>query len=259
MKNGAKFENNKGRLARITVIIAAIAIMTTSLAVGTFAKYATGDNTSDTARVAKWGVTVDINVGDGMFAESYDGTVVSASESVNVVAPGTKNDTGVTFTITGKPEVRSKVLITITDKDGNNPKDVFLHLDGKTTYYPVKFTLVQTSSASGILPDYDQNVVGEDGILVKDGTLADVQAVLTAYSGTEYAPNTDLAASFKLTWKWDFGNDDDTISGNDIYDTALGDLAAGLTVTTVDGVAIDADDYNLWLDYKINITIVQVD
>ena len=258
MKNGAKFENNKGRLARITVIIAAIAIMTTSLAVGTFAKYATGDNTSDTARVAKWGVTVDINVGDGMFAQSYDGTVV-ASESVNVVAPGTKNDTGVTFTITGKPEVRSKVLITITDKDGNNPKDVFLHLDGKTTYYPVKFTLVQTSSASGILPDYDQNVVGEDGILVKDGTLADVQAVLTAYSGTEYAPNTDLAASFKLTWKWDFGNDDDTISGNDIYDTALGDLAAGLTVTTVDGVAIDADDYNLWLDYKINITIVQVD
>ena len=53
-------KTNKSRFIRLTVMIAAIAVMTSSIAMGTFAKYATGDNTSSSARVAKWGVTLDI-------------------------------------------------------------------------------------------------------------------------------------------------------------------------------------------------------
>ncbi len=244
-----KFESNKGRLARITVMVVAIALMTTSLAMGTFAKYATGDNTAASARVAKWGVTIDITGRDDMFVANYDGTVV-AVDSADVVAPGTKNDVGVKFRIEGTPEVKSKILITITDSEGNAPKDVFLKLTDGSTYYPVKFTLKQIDSASNILPN-------GDGVLVNGGTLADVKTVLDAYSGAEYAPNTDLEAEFQLTWAWEFGNDDDTISGNDYKDTALGDLAAGLSVDNVNGVSINS--YNLSVDYKIDITIIQVD
>lgn len=254
-----KFENNNGRLARITVMIVAIALMTTSLAMGTFAKYATGDNTASSARVAKWGVTLEITGEDDMFVSNYDGTVIAA-DSADVVAPGTKNDTGVAFTIAGTPEVKTKILITITDATGTAaPKEVFLNYgtddpataaDETVTYYPVKFTLKQTAAASGILPN-------GDGVLVNGGTLADVQAVLASFSGTEYAANTDLGASFQLTWAWAFGNADNAISGNDIYDTALGDLAAGLTVTQVGGKTINS--HCLSIDYKIDITIVQVD
>ena len=253
-----KFENNNGRLARITVMIVAIALMTTSLAMGTFAKYATGDNTASSARVAKWGVTLEITGEDDMFVSNYDGTVI-AHDSADVVAPGTKNDTGVVFTIAGTPEVRTRILMSITDAGGNAPKDVYLNygtddpattdVDESVTYYPVKFTLKQIGDANGTM--------GTPDVLVNGGTLADVQAVLDAFNGKEYAPNTNLGASFQLTWAWAFGNADNAISGNDIYDTALGDLAAGLTVTEVGGETINS--YCLSIDYKIDITIVQVD
>lgn len=245
-------KTNKSRFIRLTVMIAAIAVMTSSIAMGTFAKYATGDNTSSSARVAKWGVTLDITGSNDMFVSNYNNTVV-AVDNVDVVAPGTKNETGTSFTIAGTPEVDTKITVTMTDSNGNAPVDVYLKLNDGTEYYPVKFTLKQTASASGILPDYDPNTAGSDGIIVNGGTLADVKAALDAYSASaSYEANTNLGATFTLTWEWVYGNNDNAISGNDTLDTKLGDLAAGLTV---DGV----DSYSTRLDYKISITVIQVD
>ncbi len=251
--NNAK--TNKSRFIRLTVMIAAIAVMTSSIAMGTFAKYATGKNTESSARVAKWGVTLTITGSDNMFVDNYDGTVVAA-DSADVVAPGTKNDTGTTFTIAGTPEVDTKITVTITDREGDAPKDVFLKFNDGTEYHPVRFTLTQTDSASNILPDHDDTVDGNDGIIVKDGTLADVKAALDKYSKTAfYEANTDLGASFKLTWKWVYeDNADNAISGNDIKDTILGDLAV-----SANSKPENVESYSTRLDYKISITVIQVD
>ncbi len=73
----------------------------------------------DTARVAKFGVVVTADgslfdttykavgggntPGDG--AADTDNTVLTVESSDNVVAPGTKNTDGLTFAVTGQPEV----------------------------------------------------------------------------------------------------------------------------------------------------------
>ena len=102
----------KNVMMRIASIMLVLVLMTSSVISGTFAKYVTADNASDTARVAKFGVvaTVDgtlfaqkyVEVADGNNPGDTDLTVVS---STNVVAPGTQNDTGMNFVLTGTPEV----------------------------------------------------------------------------------------------------------------------------------------------------------
>ncbi|MEE1144225.1 MAG: hypothetical protein UHT63_02570, partial [Acutalibacteraceae bacterium] len=105
-----------------------VATMLTTCAIsGTFAKYVTQDNGGDVARVAKWGVVVQVE-GD-LYSQKYlngantvtdiDGVTLGvngqqiASPTSNVVAPGTKSENPFTFSINGKPEVDSKTKIEI--------------------------------------------------------------------------------------------------------------------------------------------------
>ncbi|MBQ3664534.1 MAG: hypothetical protein II919_00330 [Lachnospiraceae bacterium] len=111
-------------------------MLTTSMTAGTFAKYTTGDSASDSARVAKFGVVVSAE--GTLFGQQYadkdngnkiisysststEGTVqVNATDGangINVVAPGTKNDTGLGFSVTGVPEVDVNVKSTIKAKN----------------------------------------------------------------------------------------------------------------------------------------------
>ena len=78
--------------------------LASTCAIGTtFAKYTTADSAADTARVAKWGITVAVS--GTLFGTDYAATTndsiaaatqqsVSSLDAANVVAPGTKNFTG---------------------------------------------------------------------------------------------------------------------------------------------------------------------
>ena len=97
---------------------------------GTLAKYVTSANAEDSARVAGWGVTLSM---DGqIFGKNYESytassnageIAVSAKGSVDtakddkIVAPGTKNSTGLTVRIKGKPEVATKLRLQMTGED----------------------------------------------------------------------------------------------------------------------------------------------
>ena len=104
MKGEEEMKRNK--MMRIASALMVATLLSTSVISGTFAKYVTEDSASDTARVAKWGVTVQAS-GDLYATEYYSGssTVVKEDdedfvsvhgiqhpEQNNVVAPGTKND-----------------------------------------------------------------------------------------------------------------------------------------------------------------------
>ncbi len=235
----------KNKMMRLASILLVLTLLSTCAISGTFAKYVTSDSATDTARVAKWGVTASIT-NDPMFSTTYasdtsgytDNTVVS-SGSEKLVAPGTKNDTGVSFTIGGAPEVAVKVEAVFTAT-----KDVKLaagtYTDNPTTgdlvedpytlakdYTPVKYTLTK------------------DGTKVVDGkTLADVATYINALSG-DYAANTGLSAingTYKLTWAWDYSN------GDDVADTILGNAA----VTAISGASTE-------IAYSLSITITQID
>ena len=128
----------KNKTLRAAGILFLATMLTTCMTAGTFAKYTSGDSAEDSARVAKFGVTV---TADGsLFGEEYaskengnkpirfsgnehTGTVQVFETGENVVAPGTKNDTGLGFVISGRPEVDVEINTTV---DTDTVKTVYL-------------------------------------------------------------------------------------------------------------------------------------
>ena len=270
----------KNRMMRLASGLLVAVLLSTCAISGTFAKYITSDAASDTARVAKFGVVVTAS--GSLFDTTYkttentpgagatdpDGTILSvtSSNSDKLVAPGTKNDTGLTFAITGTPEVDVKIDVVVTQADGTvaDLKEVFLaktddeKLPDMTTgnatdkfkneadYYPVKFTLKQTKN-------------GATTTLVDAGRLSAVKQKLQGLTDGHIDANTDLSkeiGTLNLTWEWDFDN-----SGAGTYDkqdTLLGALAADTTLTPATTL-VSGTDYNLNTGIKIAITVTQID
>lgn len=109
-----------------------ITLLSTSIISGTFAKYVTtATSAEDSAVVAKWGVTVAAS--GSLFGKNYSNkdkgntpiassdstsiTVASSDSSNNLVAPGTENSDGLTLSVTGTPEVSTKVSAEIDAQD----------------------------------------------------------------------------------------------------------------------------------------------
>lgn len=220
----------KNKMMRIASFLLVAVLMSTCAISGTFAKYVTADDATDSARVAKWGVTVTTT--GTLFADAYKDipvtynaleqgdtiTVRALTQSQNVVAPGTKNEEGMTFVLTGTPEVDVSVVIAVeytdiqlaageySDPTTGDADDTFTLA---TDYYPVQFTLTNGN-----------------GVKLVSGNLKAINDYLVGLSG-EYDANTDLAkigtdtdGTYKLTWAWAFENQDDQA------DTILGHLMA---------------------------------
>ena len=242
----------KNTMMRVASALLVAVLLSTCAISGTFAKYVTSADVADTARVAKWGVTVTANgslfeqqyANDGTVETDKDGnaiayTVVSAAAD-DVVAPGTANAEGLKFSIKGTPEVAVNVDFNITNVSdvvlpagdyldyttGNNAADKF---NQATDYYPIVYTLKQ------------------NGTEVKAGTLAEIEAYLNGIEGN-YPANTPLDTTFgdyTLTWAWVFGD-----AANNQADTVLGQAAAGIEKNT---------DIVTTASATIAITVAQID
>ena len=117
----------RSRMSRLASFLLAAVLMTTCTISGTFAKYVTAADAADSARVAKWGVTVEAT--GSLYGEKYaaDTSKITASEDEDVVsvwgkqatdlnkvvAPGTQSDEGFHFALNGKPEVDALVTVNI--------------------------------------------------------------------------------------------------------------------------------------------------
>lgn len=119
-------------------------------------------------------------------------------------------------------------------------------------YYPVVFTWTEAGVTSG--QTYTA-LTGENSLF---------SAINTYFSGQnsgQYPPNTDFNKSGVITWKWVFYKDAST----DGADTILGNLQAQsegqVVVKIVDDTisAISTEDYNLTVDFGVDITVTQVD
>ena len=63
----------KNTMMRLAAVLLVGVLLTTSVIGGTFAKYTTSDDATDTARVAKWGVTINLGAKkNDMFDIEYD-------------------------------------------------------------------------------------------------------------------------------------------------------------------------------------------
>lgn len=156
----------KNTMMRLASFLLIAVLISTSAISGTYAKYVTQDSASDSARVAKWGVELQV-AGDlyGLNYKTTENTKTEASTGIsvqsnadgkNVVAPGTKNDgTGFTFSLNGKPEVSSKVSAVI------KTQNVFL----KGGTYGV---MVEVKK--GVVTSENFNKLNEEGLYIKSGT-----------------------------------------------------------------------------------------
>lgn len=251
--------SKKNWTMRAAVLMLALVLITSCFVGGTFAKYVTSGSGTNSARVAKFGVTIEAQ-NDTMFKITYatDNTAVSAaitnsvvsSNTDKLVAPGTSEDGTASISVTGTPEVAVNVAFSLKE---DSLKEVFLKAgpygdyttaatDDTFTlgedYYPVKFILTQEKQ-------------GEEPERVTEGKLSDIQTKLTEVSGN-YAANTDLAekiGTYKLSWSWAF-------DGDDRADTLLGNLAAGTATLNPDG---GEALYSTDVAFELSATVTQID
>ena len=216
----------KNKMMRLAAVLLIAVLLTTSVISGTFAKYVTSDEGSDSARVAKWGVVIEAD-SFGMFETDYetddDGATFTGDYSVSsatgdrddLLAPGTSGSFA-DIAITGTPEVAVDVAIVATVAVSNN-----WTVDGDF-YCPVVVT-VGTEEISGL--DYTSATAFATAIKAKiDG------------KSKQYAPNEDLGAIYNntnldLAWAWAF-------EGDNVKDTKLGNKAVAEDLTISIGVAI---------------------
>lgn len=286
----------KNKPLRAAGILLIATMLTTSMVSGTFAKYTAGDHAEDSARVAKFGVTV---TADGsLFGEEYNpvgsgngiityssaantGTVQVSAQGENVVAPGTKNDTGLGFSVKGKPEVDVTldgsaittknvylkegtygVMVPVTGitdanfaaagdlytKAGETYTKAAAYNPSVTNYYKLQDKAVLGADYYPIVFELTGDTAYNSGTTASD-SLAEIKTALEtklAVTGGVHQANTDLAgAALNLDNEvitWEWAFDN-----NDAADTILGDLAAkakGDTTFVGTVVKLDTTDNN---------------
>ena len=295
----------KNTMMRIASVLLVAVLLSTCTISGTFAKYVTTDSGSDTARVAKWGVTAEVS--GNLFGKFYNSnaaetnknsivassTNVASADASNVVAPGTKNDSGLTVKIAGTPEVAYTITAT-----NNNVAASDIFLGAGTWGVMIKETgLNAASSVTGLYTLSAGTYSAASGTwtsgtdyykLIDTVTLSDAYypinwtvaatgnataisttknlttiaaSMLTGIAAGTHNANDDSAASYTLTWEWPF-------SVNDGADTILGDLMTG---TLANGTVVKQDsgastykapaaaDYCLNVAFGMAVTVEQVD
>lgn len=216
-------KKNKALTAALSVF--ALTMMSMCAIGGTFAKYVTTGSDQDTARVAKWGVTITYTADDVDTTTELNGDEEAHLSSTQyLMAPGTKGHL-VSVVVTGTPEVSVHVEQEATfdltgdwtiDHDGDNATAEIFHC-------PIVF------------------YVDGDAIPTQTSEKDLENAIITALErSTDFVANTDLSTKGfdrSLRWEWAFENNLDNTK--DKYDTLLGDNAAtanlgftvGLTTT----------------------------
>lgn len=215
----------KNVMMRIAACLLVCVLASTCGISGTFAKYVTdGGKALETARVAHWGVTIDVS-GDDAFAKNYkdqatdvaaEMTVVSSTED-EVIAPGT-NGTLFTMDVQGSPEVDTQVTITAN-------LELVGWVDANGDFYcPIVFNINGTPYA------------WLDSYASLDEFEAVVENAIVAQAGI-YQANADLNTVLDdtITWSWEFrtGANDAEKEANDVKDTFLGDQAAAGSASTI--------------------------
>jgi hypothetical protein len=274
-----KTKSKKMQATLIVAVLLALIVAIFAMAGTTYAKYiTTGSTQAKQATVAKWGYVVTVNA-DDLFGSNYtynstdkastvvksDGVAVKASSST--LAPGTSGK--MTITIKGNAEVLSK--ISFKPIDDVTTTDIYLksYSDDKNEgtqnsdgYYPVKWTV--SLSTNG----------GTDTKVLEDAQITDVVKYFTDSTATSHAEilNKEIDPSstaeinyvYTISWAWAFGTSDGKVSGNDNYDTILGNYSnggkSGSTLKDSNGNIVTVADENIskTLQFGLTATIEQI-
>lgn len=214
----------KNRVMRFASVILILTLLSTSVISGTFAKYVTKVEGTDTGRVATWGFvseygTNEVQITD-LFKTAYDKNVQGTAD---VIAPGTTNSASFAFKYAGQ-EAAPEVAYTFA-----------VSVEGSTVADDIKTNPnIQWRLDNGAWGTWDQ-------------LMASIKALSGDASGSKTYAAGELPTGFSKTtanhtivWQWIFETANDT--DQDELDTAMGNKA-------------DLDDVTI----QITVTATQID
>lgn len=219
----------------------ALVAITSYLVSGTYAKYTYHFTDSDSARVARWGISDKNKIHVDLFKDSYLNGAVTDVQAYNktdsttgdkIVAPGTSGiyefmlDLG---DIT--PETNYKIEIT-NNKTATADNDVVTDDNvGRIVYYLYEVDKNTPVTEADVFANGTPYSNEGSGATLKKGIDKLVDAISNNFNKT-YKANTNPSSSKKyvIGWKWEFSESDDL----DTADNSLGN--AGLSA---DGTSFD--------------------
>lgn len=236
-KKGEKRAMRKNKMMRAASGLLVAVLLSTCAISGTFAKYTTSANGTDSARVAKWGfqsATVTLN---DLFKSAYDVTTnptVKSDDDADVIAPGTTNSGTFDFTYGG------------ADINDDSKKD-----DAPEVAY--KFTV--STEGSTIATDIEKNTniqwkLDDGNWGTWDDMIAAIKNLSGAATGTQQYEPGQLPEAFKkaganthtVYWRWLFETSGNDMDAQDVKDTTMGNketldevkLQITITATQID-------------------------
>lgn len=172
-------------LRRISVGVAALALICTSAVATSFAKYQTTTTGSDSVQVAKWAFNVNDNESNAttfaldLVPAKYSNVALEKEgATTSKLAPGTTGS----FAIEAKNNSEVDVTYTVNFKVTNKPANLKF-------YYDSSFNSEITGTT-----DFSYNFEN-DGIDANDGKLAMING------------ETVASESFTIYWKWEYSTD----------------------------------------------------
>ena len=242
----------KNVMMRLACFLLVAVLISTSAISGTYAKYVTQDSGADEARVAKWGIALQV-IGD-LYADTYLDTptdwtantlTVQAKDlsaaDANVVAPGTKNESGLSFGLTGIPEVDYIVtgkLITQNIFLKENTYGVMIPVEaGVINEYNFAAEPLFTSADGENFAKADAFVAGTQYYTLQDKFTLDMTGTKEFYYPVVYS-----MSGAKLSHAGSIHEDSLKAIAQKIADAMSGKTIAATTAGTVSTFAIAAAD-----------------
>ena len=217
----------KNIMMRLSALLLVAVLLTTCVISGTFAKYTTTDNASDSATVAAWGIELSVTGDDVLYDDAKTGDEVAALKVKTnaLAAPGTYQKLA-TVALSGTPEVAYKITVdvdlTLANWASDEADDPGTADVNESVYCPVVFTVDGTQ--------YKIDTTNKDTAALE---AAIEKAIIIAIAGGDGSTNNQTynagvavpatANEVIIDWMWAF-------DGNDELDTVLGNAATKATI-----------------------------
>lgn len=227
----------KNVMMRVAAVLLVCVLASTCGISGTFAKYVTDGTSTDTARVAKFGV--EVTGSNDIFNKWYtthDTSLTSAEQAIvgansvvssnadNLLAPGTNGHLA-NFGITGTPEVAVRVTYALTSWTATGWTTT-----GTDVYFPIIFTVNGTDYYIG-----DTESIADFMTRVQNA-IAESTEVYAAGTDLSTQYNTDLSVS----WRWNFEGGSWAYQ-TDAKDTVLGNAGTAIFSMTITATVEQVD------------------
>ena len=210
------------RFTMIVAILLSLVLLTSSIVSTTLAKYVVAKSAEVTAKLDKFGVTVNFN-SEALENGTKDPTIDQKGDSISYIYdeillhPGDAART-VTASVYGKPTVDANIVVDVkvefTSDNFSIGEGNFTDLDNNATYFPIEFKVGTEVSSAAYVPANATNISNAiktaiENALITDGKITKDGGKLKWTKNAEITENAKKDVSLSFSWPKTSGDDAD--------------------------------------------------